>query len=1120
MESSSTNVNFVDLIEFSPIGILLFDKNWQIIYINNNFQRFGVTSRIDKKNLINNSILSSDLFDNFSILENIKNLTKNIPFEMELSSTSKSDGSLLNILLKGSPILEHNKFNGGVLIIDDVTVKNIPKSNVDEKISLIEDIAEKLKTSWVITDYSGKLIFTSSDISKQKSTNENYIFDLFLPDCKVDLENCFINLPKQNKKSSFHLKSLISKDQRIFNIAVLDLNNLYYGNSIVLFIFNDITNQRVEQQEIELKLSELKKCSEITNYLADSILVLDLQGNIISILKNKLKFFFNQEYQFIDKFIGELFPIITNEYFSVLLNDLQKNKYWTCQLRFNTITGDNVVLDTKVILYEEGQTKNIIFICSDFTEGYELERELKTSEEHYRSIVTNSKEFICTFDLDGKIRYVNPNFSEVFKISFSDAALLNITDLVDRSEISIENFDFDYIKSNDITNLELPLKKMDGGEIIVSANFTPVYDLSNSPSYYIGIFSDITKQKDSEKDLLLIKTVFEASKDGIAVESNNTLQMVNESFVEIFGYNSKQEMVGINPVELIEKSSRKSFINFLEDVIYNEVSTNRFEITGIKKTGETILCEFSIGNYKIGKSYFIVMLVRDITIEKEYQNALQISEERYRSITENINEFIWVAERNEGKLTTVLYTAAAHKITSYCADEFLNNPKLWYKIIHPNDTQLVISKLKKLYRDPVRLADEIEYRIINNVGDIIWIKNKITVVRDKIGEIVKLFGLVSDISLSKKNEEELKESADNLKKLNDTKDRFLSIISHDLRTPFTSILGFTDILLSNRNMEEEKQTQYISFIKESSTSMLSLVNSLLDWTRIQTGRIDFVPERLNAKNLVNKSVQTSIGIALQKGINVEIKVEKDIHVHGDENLLFQVFNNLISNAVKFCKKDDTITVSAKKLIDKKQIQFSIKDTGTGIKKEDQEKLFRIETKFTLQGTSGEKGSGLGLSLVSDIVKKHGGEIWVESEYGKGSDFIFTCPVSSTNILLVDDINTDRLLYSKLLKSVLPDYTIIEAGNGKEAFDLLTQMQPALIISDHTMPEMGGIELVKKINSSKLKFKPPVIILSSDLTTQAIDEYKELGIEFVFYKPVNLKVFKMSIEKSLKKAVLN
>ncbi len=1120
MERSSTNVNFVDLIEFVPIGILLFDKNWQIIYLNNNFQRFGVTSRIDKKNLLNNNIISSGLFDNLSVIENIKNLTKNIPFEMELSSTSKSDGCLLNILLKGSPILENNKFNGGVLVIDDVTIKNLPRCNIDEKISLINDIAEKIKTSWVISDFSGKILFSSNNISEQQSKNTNYIFDLFLPECKVDLENCFINLPKQHQKTSFQLKSLISKDQRIFNASILNLNNIYIEKTIVLFIFNDITNQRIEQQEIELKLSELKKCSEITNYLADSILILDIDGKIISILKNKLKFFLNQEYQFIDKFIGELFPVITNEYYSVLLNDLQRNKYWTCQLRFKTVSGNNVVLDTKVILYEEGQTKNIIFICSDYTEGYELELELKTSEEHYRSIVTNSKEFICTFDIDGKIRYVNPNFSEVFKISYSDALLLNITDLVNRNEISIENFDFNYIKSRSVTNIELPLKKMDGGEIVVSANFTPVFDLSNSPSYYIGIFSDITKHKDSEKDLLLIKTVFEASKDGIAVESENTLQMVNESFAEIFGYSTTQELIGINPVDLIEKSSRKYFINYLEDVIYNEVATNRFEIKGIKKSGETILCEFSIGNYKIGKSFFVVMLVRDITIEKEYQKALQISEERYRSITENINEFIWVAERNEGKLTTVLYTAAAHKITSYCADEFLNNPKLWYKIIHPNDIQFVISKLKRLYRDPVRLADEIEYRIINNVGNIIWIKNKITVVRDKNGIIIKLFGLVSDISLSKKNEEELKESADNLKKLNDTKDRFLSIISHDLRTPFSSILGFADILLANRNMEEEKQTQYISFIKESSTSMLALVNSLLDWTRIQTGRIDFVPERLNAKNLVNKSVQTSIGIALQKGINVEVKVEKDIHVHGDENLLFQVFNNLISNAVKFCKRDDTITVSAKKLIDKKQIQFSIKDTGTGIKKEDQEKLFRIETKFTLQGTSGEKGSGLGLSLVSDIVKKHGGDIWVESEYGKGADFIFTCPVSSTNILLVDDINTDRFLYSKLLKSVLPDYTIIEAGNGKEAFELLTQMQPALIISDHIMPEMGGIELVKKINSSKLKLKPPVMILSSDLNIQAIEEYKALGVEFVFHKPVNLKVFKISIEKSLKKAVLN
>ncbi|MFH0733417.1 MAG: PAS domain S-box protein [bacterium] len=1119
METQINNDISFDLIEYSPIGILIFDEHLNIKYLNSNFQRYGVTNRISKQKLINQNIITCGLFNQDTILNNIQKILSNEPFENEVYSNKKADGSLLKISIKGAPIFLNESFRGGVLILDDLIVGKKDLTYGDEE-KLITELVKKINSTWLITDFNGKIISASDDLRLDLANNSFLVYDLFSSESKEEIEGIYINLHANSERAVSNLHFNYNRTQVLFSSVFLTFKNYSEVNNLVFILLKDVTNQMLEQKEFEQQFSELNKLKQITSFLADSIINLDDTGTIISISKNTLQFFENKEYLFIGKFIGELFPTFTKEYFEIIYNNLLKNKYWTSQLKVLDSTKTQKIIDSKMLLFDEDTPASIILICTDFTEGYELEKEIKSSEEHFRSIVTNSKEFICTFDLSGNITYVNPHFTEIFKITFNDALLLNIIDLVEKNIIPIENFDFNYIIKNNISSIELPLKKMDGRQIYVSSNFTPVYDLQNNPQYYIGIFSDITIQKKSEKDLLLIKTVFEASKDGIAVESDNTLQIVNESFVNIFGYDSPQEIIGKSPIDFVDKLQRNYFINILENLINNSEETNRFEITGIKKNGDKILCEFSIGNYQIGNEHSIVILVRDITLEKESQQVIQISEERLRSITENINEFIWMAEKQNNKLAVVLYTAAAHKITGYCADEFINNPKLWYKIIHPNDLSYVISKMQRLYKDPIRLADEIEYRIINNVGNIIWIKNKITVVREKDGSITKLFGLVSDITITKKNEEDLKNSTDNLKKLNDTKDRFLSIVSHDLRTPFSSILGFTDILLSDRNLSEEKQVQYISFIQESSNNMLALVNSLLDWTRIQTGRIEFIPERLNAKSIVNKSIQALAGAALPKGISIISTIEKDIHVHADENLLFQVFNNLISNAIKFCKKDDTITISAVRVIDKKQIKFAVKDTGVGIKEENLSKLFKIETKFTLQGTSGEKGSGLGLSLVNDIVQKHGGDIWVESKFGEGTTFIFTCPVSSTNILLVDDVKSDRILYAKLLKSVLPDYNILEASNGKEAFELIKQTYPALVITDHDMPVMNGYDLVKQINQSKLKYKPPIIILSSDLTNSSIDEYKELGIEYIFHKPVNLLTFKMSIEKSLKKAIFN
>ncbi|MCK5086046.1 MAG: hybrid sensor histidine kinase/response regulator, partial [Melioribacteraceae bacterium] len=320
--------------------------------------------------------------------------------------------------------------------------------------------------------------------------------------------------------------------------------------------------------------------------------------------------------------------------------------------------------------------------------------------------------------------------------------------------------------------------------------------------------------------------------------------------------------------------------------------------------------------------------------------------------------------------------------------------------------------------------------------------------------------------------------------------------------------------------KDDKQIEYVTYIQESARNMLSLVNSLLDWTRLQTGRISFEPERINAGSIITKSIQMLSGAALQKNINLVSDIEEEVYVHADENLLLQVFNNIVSNAIKFTKDGGSIVISAMPLASKIEVQFKVKDSGIGIKEEDIQKLFSVDSKYTTEGTSGEKGSGLGLSLCKEIVLKHGGEISVNSEYGKGTEFLFTIPISSMKILLVDDTATDRILYSKLLKSIIPDYKIEEASNGEEAFDIIKYGAPALVITDHDMPKMSGYELVQTVRKSELKFKPPIMILSSDINDSIIEEYHELGVEYAFNKPVDLTIFKFAIEKSLKKALIS
>jgi PAS domain S-box-containing protein len=489
-----------------------------------------------------------------------------------------------------------------------------------------------------------------------------------------------------------------------------------------------------------------------------------------------------------------------------------------------------------------------------------------------------------------------------------------------------------------------------------------------------------------------------------------------------------------------------------------------------------------------------------------------------KAIIDNNKIGVWAAERIGSKIQPVLYTPAIKIITGFSADSFLNNPKLWFNIIHPDDSEEVIRKIRKFYNDEQRINERLEYRIVNNTGTIVWLENKISVIRNEWGEVQRVFGLVSDISHLKSYEEQLKQSAEKLQKLNEMKDRFISIISHDLRTPFNSILGFVDMMLEESSISSEDQKTYLNFIKDSSTSMYNLVNSLLDWTRLQTGRINFTPETINANAYVKKSKEMMTGMALQKNIEIINDLPQDIYIYADENLLLQVFNNIISNSIKFSKPGGTITISSKNLTEERMIRFSIKDSGVGIKNENIYKLFEVDKKLSTVGTQGEKGSGLGLSLCYEIVSKHGGKIWAESYLDIGTTIHFTIPIASEQILLVDDVNTDRILYSKLIKSIVPDHEVIEAQNGADALEIIKHISPALIISDHKMPLMDGLEMIKNLNCSDFKFKPPVIILSSHLDDETKNEYKKLGIEYVFGKPVNLSIFKKAIDRSIEQSV--
>ena len=246
----------------------------------------------------------------------------------------------------------------------------------------------------------------------------------------------------------------------------------------------------------------------------------------------------------------------------------------------------------------------------------------------------------------------------------------------------------------------------------------------------------------------------------------------------------------------------------------------------------------------------------------------------------------------------------------------------------------------------------------------------------------------------KRAEEALKESESRLRELNATKDKFFSIIAHDLKSPFNNILGFSDILVGQIHEKDyESIKEYARIIQNSSQRAFSLLVNLLEWSRSQIGLIKFSPEYIEIGLLINQVAQLLIESAQLKSIEMFIELPSKVICFGDKEMISTILRNLISNALKFTNPGGRIVISAERSPD--EILFSVSDNGVGMKKEAMWKLFRIDASSSAKGTSGEKGTGLGLILCKEFVEKHGGKIWAESEYGKGSTFSFTVPVSQS-----------------------------------------------------------------------------------------------------------------------------
>jgi two-component system, sensor histidine kinase and response regulator len=466
-----------------------------------------------------------------------------------------------------------------------------------------------------------------------------------------------------------------------------------------------------------------------------------------------------------------------------------------------------------------------------------------------------------------------------------------------------------------------------------------------------------------------------------------------------------------------------------------------------------------------------------------------------------------------GDFPEYLHIEKVIDLTGYSAAEINNLKDGWRSLIYDEDLHLYRKMLDEFEKGSDQNLLELEYRIIKKDKNIIHLSEKIQVIRDDDGNILKRFGLITNISNYKEEFESLKTKVEELELLNSSKDNFISILSHDLRAPFTSILGFSEIILNETSLPEKDKAEYVKFIYDSSNNQLQLVNHLFDWSQIQTGRIKFEIQRLHAQSIAYNCVSYLTGIAMRKNININVKIPESFHIDADERFVTKLFTNLISNAVKYSFENGSVEVNGN-IYNDEFIEFIVKDKGVGISENNREKIFNITKLFSTEGTKGEKGSGLGLTLSKQIVERHGSDMWFYSTEGGGSEFHFTLPAATSYILLVLQDKEKLEELENGLNKIFPNLKILKTENAFEAIEIISTKSPSLIIIEHNLPLMDGLHLIGSTREKHKQMKIPFIVFIDPDSEDLIKSYQEINVKILKQKPAITENLRDKIEMLL------
>ena len=641
-----------------------------------------------------------------------------------------------------------------------------------------------------------------------------------------------------------------------------------------------------------------------------------------------------------------------------------------------------------------GNTKHIVNITWDFGSHQGMEHALNISEQKYYRLVMNLPVGVSLISKNGQLLEVNDSMKKIMRLN-ADFAIqeLNFLRIEAMRRSGISALFSKCIEKKEIINGEIQFKLSgEAHETYIAYSFVPILDHSGHVESVIGYVNDLTQQKKAESDYHeradFLNLIINAIKTPFFVKDEDHKWVVlNNAAVEMMGQ-TRKALIGKSDYDLFPEEQAAVFWKYDELVFRTGASSNEEQITWSDGTVHTIVTYKQLYVEKPSGKKFIVGTIHDITSYKKIEEELRASETKYHELFDNANDFILTADF-DGNITNANRTLLRYlqtdleSLTRHNVFEFVREENIDFA----NETKTKI--LEGKINDPF----EIKAYGINRQPVVYEVKASIILQNGQPEGVQCVF---SDVTLRKEASLKLEKYNVSLLELNKTKDKFFRIIAHDLRNPYSSIIGFAEMLLEDLDeLSKEGIRDSLKIIHSAAKNSFNLLENLLSWSRLQTGHISFTPSGIVLVESVEEVVNVLFSTAYRKKIDISNLVKPNVMVLADKYMLITILNNLVMNAIKFTNIGGEIKIYSEAYNSESVTDFvkiSVADTGVGMDAETCENLFATNRLVSTPGTDREQGTGLGLLLTREMVEKNGGVITVESSPGRGSVFSFLIPV--------------------------------------------------------------------------------------------------------------------------------